>query len=144
MTETVERFRLGTTDRRLDASAIEAGGPTEWPRRPGLTVSVLPHAVFNPRFRAALHNRIERLKAANGERPETNRHDDPQFVAEALIADMQGIHRADGSPVEYTVEIGTQLLSDPGNADVLEWVANESMNLGHFYEAQVEEDEKNS
>lgn len=137
-------LQLGTTNRRLNAQAITDGVPTPCPLRPGLTVSVLPAAMFNPRYRKALQTRIERMVAENGDNGEPNRYQDPGFVADALVADMQGIRGADGSEVAYTEEIGQQVLSDPGNADVLEWVANQAMDFGHFYTAQVEEDEKNS
>ncbi len=139
-----EGVRLGTTDRRLDVGAIETGVPVECPLRPGLTVSILPAAMFSSRFRKALQHRIEALSGANGDATELGRYQDPAFVVDALVSDMAGITRADGTEISYTPELGRAVLSDPGNADVLEWVANVAMDMGQFYTQQVEEDEKNS
>lgn len=144
-TEGTETLRLGTTSRRLDPEAVESGTERECPLRPGLTVMIRPAAMFNPHFRKALQNRVQQIADANGDGLEyTARYQDPEFVAEALVADVRGITRADGSEVTYTPDLGRAVLSDPGNADVLEWIANEALDFGHFYTAQVEEDEKNS
>lgn len=143
--EVAKALQLGTTNRRLDAEAVRSGAPHDCPLRPGLTVYIRPAAMFNPSFREALQNRIQQAAEANGDGLEhANRYQDPGFVADALVAGMEGIRDADGEEVPYTPEIGRAVLADPGNADVLEWVANQAMDFGHFYAAQVEEDEKNS
>ena len=134
-------LRLGTTARRLDMSAIHSGVRVTCPLRPGLDVTILPAAMFNPRYRKAVQDFIEREIGANGNG--LHRHRDPEFVATALVADMT-ITDAEGEAVEYTPEIGTALLSDDGHADVLEWIAHEAYEFGRFYTEQVEEDAKNS
>lgn len=142
MAEETEVLRLGSTARRLDPAAIAQGVRKECPFRPGLFVLVLPAASYNPRFRKAIQ--AQRAAAADGTPPSfESRYDDPQFVAEALVADVEGIYREDGTPVEYTPELGLRILEDPGNADVREWIVTEAHSYGDYYAKQVEADAGN-
>lgn len=152
-----EAIRLGTSAKRLDPVAVEQGVTKECPYRPGLMVTLLPAASFNPRFRRAVQ--AGALKAAaklnakgstvesvqnEAEQDFLSRYDDPAFVATALVADMGGLFNGDGSEVPYTVERGTAIFSDPGNADVKEWVVNQALRYGQFYVEEIEEEAKNS
>lgn len=141
-----ETLYLGTTKRRLSPAAVEDGVPYDCPIRPGLTVTIRPAAMFNPHYRKAFQNRIQRMTEDNGDgiAEHTSRYRDSDFVVEALVADMGPLFNADGDQVEYTPERGKALLGDPGHADVLEWVSNTALDDGRYYEAEVEEDEKNS
>lgn len=149
--EAPERLFLGKSRDQLDPEAVETGVWREWPgpRRKGLRVRIRPAARFNPHFRRAIQNRVRQFVETNGDAEDaevdlTPRYEDAEFVVEALVADIEGICRADGSEVDYTRDIGVALLSDPANEDVLDWVSNEAHDFGHFYTVQVEEDEKNS
>lgn len=137
--------RLGSSSRRLDVLAVAQGIEHECPLRPGLTVTILPAGPFNARFKRALQERVERMAERNGSAEEgADRFSDPAFVAQALVLTMTGLYGADGSEIPYTPELGNQILADPGNADVLAWIANESMRYEHYYTKDVEADAKNS
>jgi hypothetical protein len=139
---------LGTTNRRLDTLAVEQGVERECdPLRPGLFVTILPAGTFNPRFRSAIQERVERMAERNGKGEDSDaldRYDDPAFVVQALVLSMRGIRKADGTEVEYTSEVGMRALSDPGNADVLGWIVNEAHVYTRYYTQGVEADAKNS
>lgn len=146
MSEATETLYLGTTKRRLDIRAVEDGVAYDCPIRPGLVVTIRPAAMFNPHFRRALTERVQRIAETNGgdSVEHTSRYRDSGFVAEALVAHMGPLKRADGTEVDYTPEIGRAVLADPGNADVLEWISNTALDDGRYYTAEVEEEEKNS
>lgn len=138
-------MRLGTSDKKLDAAAIRQGVTKECPFREGFTVTILPGASYNPRFRKAIQNATAAITPSHTIADEfTSRYEDPQFIVDALVADMGGIYGEDGEPVAYTPEIGVAILSDPGNADVKEWVVNEAHQYGSYYTKSVEQDAKNS
>lgn len=150
---------LGTGGRRLDAVAAVQGIEKECPWRSGLHVKILPAATFNPRFREAIANlqvdEAEVVRArkvvmgddrarAAASAAFISRWERPDFAASALVGDMRGIYAADGSEVAYTEEVGLKILSDPSNADVLQWIVGEAMQIGQFYTKAVEADAKNS
>lgn len=144
-----ETLRLGTTNRRLDVLAVEQGVEKECPLRPGLTVTILPAGVWNPRFQQALQARIERMaeaqaKNGDGKKPPAERNQDPEFVASALVLKMDGLYAADGSKVEYTLARGVSVLSDPANGDVMAWIVHEAQDYDRYYTGSVEADAKNS
>ena len=135
-------LRLGSSNRRLDATAIQQGVRKECPFRPGLFVMVLPAASYNPRYRKALQNARAKLDA--GEQTEfLSKYDSPEFVTEAFVADMDGLYDREGKPVPYTPERGLKILSAAQNADVLEWIANDAHAYGQFYTEAVEADAGN-
>lgn len=139
-------MRLGNSAKRLDATAIQQGVVKECPYRDGLTVRVLPAAGFNPRFRKAIQNQAVQALSDSAESAREafiNRYEDPAFVAKALVADMDPIYDDDGERLDYTPEIGEEVLSDPGNADVLQWIVNEALTYGQFYTDTVEAEAKN-
>ncbi len=141
-------LRLGSTSRKLDAAAISQGILKEHAQHPGFKVMILPAASFNPRFREAVQNEAmagvaEGKDAKEAESSFIRRYDNPEFVVDALVADMQGIYDGDGDPVPYTREIGVQVLSDLGFADVKEWIVNTAHEYGQFYAKAVEEEAKN-
>lgn len=139
-----QAIRLGTSNKRLDALAIKQGVTKECPFRPGFTVTFLPAASYNPRFRKAIQNGPRTNGDAETAAEEfLNRYDDPQFVVDALVSDMGGIYNGQGEPVTYTPELGLAILADPSNADVKEWVVNEAHHYGHFYSEGVEQDAGN-
>lgn len=152
-----ETLRLGTSNKRLDPVAVEQGVTRPCPFRPGLTITILPAASFNPRFRRAVQlgavKAAAKLKSQNGnvetateeaEDEFLGRYDDPHFIVAALVADMGGLYDGEGNEVEYTTERGLQVFSDPGNADVKEWTVNQSLLYGQFYVEEVQEQRKNS
>lgn len=143
---TTSTLRLGTTTRRLDLDAVHQGRAVECPLRPGLTVTVLPAAAYNPRYKKALQAWALRLPArSNGDAEKVEMQDhltDPQFVTDALVASMTGIYSGD-EPVEYTPDVGLEILADEANADVLGWIANEAYDYGLFYTEDVEAAAKN-
>lgn len=133
-------LRLGKTNKRLDAAAIQQGVRKECPFRPEFYVLILPGANYNPRYRKALQNAAIR---ANGDESAAredflSRYEDPAFVVDALVAGMDGIFDSEGEPVPYTPELGLEVLSAPDNADVLQWVVNEAHSYGQFYAKAVE------
>lgn len=139
-------LRLGTTHRRLDLDAIHQGKPLECPFRPGLTVTILPAATYNPRYKKALQAwgmRLSERANGSGEVEISDHLEDPVFVADALVADMAGIYDGEGNPVEYTAEIGRRVLGADANADVLSWVANAAHDYGRYYAEDVEAAAKN-
>ena len=146
-------LRLGSKDRRLDVAAMEGGVEKECTLfRPGFYVTVLPAVSFNRRYRKAMIARNERLAASNG-KPEKadseasyiiDMYADPEFVVDGLVAGMRGIYDVDGNEVEYTREVGLAVLADAGNADVLDWIANEARDYGRYYTDGLEDDAKNS
>lgn len=149
----VEVLKLGTTGRKLDAAAVEQGLRQECPFRPGFFVSILPAASYNPRYKKAMQSARVSEKAVREQDPEKrdeeigksylSRYEDPEFVAEAFVANMEGIFRGDGSPVPYTQELGAQILRDGGNADVMQWIVSEAHQYGKFYTDQVARDSGN-
>jgi hypothetical protein len=132
----VRSLRLGTTRRRLDGRAVKEGVRKECVFRPGLYVTILPGATFNPRYKAA-------ISRATDDEQFRSRYDDPEFVRDALVASMDGISDEDGEPVPYTPEVGLAVLADPGNADVREWIVSQSLEYTHYYNEQLEADAKN-
>ena len=152
-----ESLQLGSSARKLDAVAVRQGIERECPYREGVTFTILPAAHFNPRFRRAVQNRMtlavakkaNGLASEDGAHDETfveeaeGRYDDPEFIASALLADINGIRNEKGNPVKYTHERGVQILSDPSNWDVREWLINEALTLGQFYTDDVEAAAKN-
>jgi hypothetical protein len=148
-------MRLGTTTRRLDPVASKQGVRKECPYRPGLFVTLLPAAPFNPRWQRALADTIKRERAErNGDAKAAgedeaaafalDRLEDPQLLVEAVVADMDGIFDDEDKAVTYTPEVGIEILSDEGNKDVTGWIAVEAFRWGQFYVEEVERDEKNS
>jgi hypothetical protein len=152
-----ERLRLGTSGKALDATAVQQGLVKECPYRAGVTFTILPAAMWNPRFRQAVQNRLGRIalqkvngeatKVANGkaahETEYESRYDDPDFIASALVAGIDGLFNGKGNPVKYTPERAVQILSDPANWDVKEWLVNEALQWGQFYTQAVEGEAKN-
>lgn len=139
-------LRLGTTNRRLDPDAVKSGVRKACPYRPGLHVTLLPAAHFNARWQQALAEaaRRERARGEDAEGGVMERLSDPQLLVDAIVADMDGIYDEDGEEVEYTPELGLQILSDEGNRDVADWIASQAFQWGHFYTEEVRADEKNS
>jgi len=144
-------MRLGSSPRRLDILAVEQGVEHECPLRPEFYVTVLPAGTWNPRFKRALQQRVERISERNG-RPDTDaaedefrdRYDDPAFVLDALVLSMRGIYGPTGEERPYTHDIGLNVLADPHNADVLAWIVNQAHLYGRYYEDGLEADAKNS
>lgn len=139
------QLQLGSSARRLDPAAIAMGRRKECPFRPGFFVSILPGASYNPRFRKAIQNVRLASAGKTEEEKETrflSRYEDPVFVVDALVADMEGIVGRSG-PVTYTAEIGLKVLSDPANADVLSWISGEAHSYGQFYTEEVQSDKGN-
>lgn len=149
---TTETLRLGATDRRLDLEAVGHGIEKECPFRPGFFVTILPGLAFNGRYQRALISLGERIaaqaskKEADGAAVQAvdDRFRDPVFVVEAVVAGMRGLFAADGSEVAYTPEVGVQVLSDPGHADVLAWIGNEAHDYARYYTDQLRADAGNS
>lgn len=146
-----EALRLGNSNRKLDEAATHQGIEKECPMRPGLVVTILPGASWNPRYAKATRNWA--MSATDADTPEEakeqaeeafrDRYDDPEFVAEALVADMSGLYNAKGNEVQYTTERGIAILADPGNADVRQWIVNQAHQYGQYYTEAVEEDAGN-
>lgn len=138
-------LRLGTSNRRLDEAAISQGVDKECPFRPGLVVTILPGASYNPRFRKAIQNAALKSNgdAESAKEKFLSRYDDPEFVVEALVSDMKGLYNENGNEVKYTTERGLAIFSDPANADVKEWVVTQAHQYGQFYTESVEEDAGN-
>lgn len=145
-------IRLGTTTKRLDQAAVQQGVEVECPFRPDFFVTVLPGATWNPRFRVALQNQKARGWVPDGaegaELTAAERflrvYDDPEFIAEALVAGWRGVVGADGAEVEFDQALCVAVLSDPGNLDVREWIVNQATTYGRFYTESVEEEAGNS
>lgn len=156
-----ETLRLGTRDRRLDEAATQQGRecvPPDYLGLDGVTVWVLPAATYNPRARRAIQNVARSMANGNGRRItaedlEGDAEDlsdevneilyDPRFVVDALVADIDGLYNGKGNAVKYTRDRGLAILSDPGYADVLDWIVTEAKRLGKYYSETVEEDAGN-
>lgn len=139
-------MRLGTTTRRLDTEAVEQGVEKECPHRPGLFVRVLPAASWNQRFKERVRREneavVQRMKE-NGDPGKVDYYDDAEFIADTVVAGMRGLYDDEGNEVEYTPELGAQILADPYNADVKEWVVLQAKQYGRYYREEVEKDAGN-
>lgn len=149
-----ESLRLGTTDRKLDAVAVQQGLTRDCPHREGLKVTILPAANFNPRFQkavqeqlmaAALRSRAKKAEEPNGEANTHvwNRYEDPQFIATALVSNMDGLYGANNKKRKYTPALGAEIFADPSHWDVKQWVVNEALDLAQFYVQEVQAEAKN-
>lgn len=143
-----DALKLGTTDRRLVVDAVAGGIEKECLYRPGLFVTMLPAAAFQKRFARALIAFGERAAAEDSPNDyatyEVDSRLDPVLVVDGVIVTMRGIYGADGEEVAYTREVGLQILTDPGNADVLSWISNEARQLAEYYSDRLEDEAGNS
>lgn len=139
------KFRLGTTDRHLDADAVDDGVRLECPLRPGLFVTITPAASYNRAYRAALSDWRERWDGSKDAKPSDDLgkwYESAEVVARGIVRDMDPIFE-DGEPVEYTPELGVEILSDRSQADVLTWIADMSVTSAHFFNRAMEADAGN-
>ncbi len=158
-----ETLRLGTTNRRLDAVAVEQGREFPCPLRPGLTITILPAAEFNPRYVRAIRKSTEAVRDLLSEAKDQDKEakkilekgareesilgelSTAEFLVEAIVTDIKGLFNHEtGEELEYTPERGLRILSDPGHADVKNWIAMQATRFGHFYVKQTEKDLGNS
>ncbi len=138
-------MKLGTTNRRLDAKAITQGIEVECPMRPGFFVTILPGAMYNPRYRKAVQEDADRVaEMAPSDAEVVNRYDSLDFVVRALVSGMRGITDDEGNPVPYSPEMAKDVLGATENSDVRDWLISEAHNYGQFYTDSVEKDAKNS
>lgn len=137
-----EVIRLGTQAKRLDVELIEKGERLEAPMAPGVFVTVLPWGDHNKLFRKALRTRATR-EAMGGKTgaPEgdevrdylVDRTEDPGFVVDALILDIEGLVDAEGDPLPYTKERALVILKDPAWSHFLNWIVGNAFRLSNRY-----------
>lgn len=150
-----ETLKLGAKGRRLDLDVIENGLEREAPMAPGVTFRILPWGTHNPRYRKALQARAqrnaeERKALEEADDPEAAARDyllakqeDPEFIVDAVLADIDGLLNGNGNPVKYTRERGVRILSDPEWAHLRDWVVGVAFQAAGKYKEEVEETGKN-
>ena len=137
-----EVIRLGTQARRLDVALIEQGERVEAPMAPGVFFTVLPWGDQNRRFRRALRARAmkEGLRGKSDAPEGEELHDylsdlteDPAFVVDAVLLDVEGLVDGEGEPLEYTRDRILGVLKDPGFSHVLSWLVGVALRLAGRY-----------
>jgi hypothetical protein len=144
-----DALRLGESPRPLDLDVIENGVEREAPMAPGVTFRILPWAVHNPRYKRALQEHARR-DASEGKVPKGEtleeagrdymaaRQEDPVFIVDAVLADIEGLLNEKGNPIQYTRERGIQILSDPEWAHLRDWLVGESWRIAATYKREVD------
>lgn len=141
----MSEVRLGQSPKKLDLSVVEHGVTKEAPMAPGVHFTVLPWATYNPRYRRALEKRAIRDRV-NGKAPSDEeserefilrRAEDPEFIVDAVLADIEGLLNEAGNAVSYTRERGVQILSDPAWTHLREWIVGEAYRAANIYEDGV-------
>jgi hypothetical protein len=144
MTETL---RLGRKPRKLDLEVIEQGVRKEAPMAPGVFFRILPWGTHNRRYKLATQKRAARQsaegKALDGDGDIRGfmlaQQEDPEFIVDAVLADVEGLLNAKGNEVKYTRERGIAILSDPAWAHLRDWIVGESWRAAGIYQEEVED-----
>jgi hypothetical protein len=153
-----ETLRLGTSAKPLNVELADQGKALECPHAPGVYFQIAPWSQTNRRFRRALERRqIREALAARTQKDSGQVSDeeivlrsidgmreDPEFLTDAIILDVDGLLDGEGSPVEYTRARGLQILSDPQWRHIRDWVADEALIMASQLQNAVETDAKNS
>lgn len=141
---------------RLKPDAVERGVELEVPHPvtgepTGFFVVVRAADAWSRPFKRHMRSAVERALTklqANGENPDAETTDlgfadDIEFIVDALVGDMRPIYE-DDEEVPFTRERGIELLSDPENAWLKEWVVRQAQLYWRFYAEEVAADEGNS
>lgn len=153
-------IRLGTKAKRLDLDVATNGVTRECPWAPGVHFTVLPWGTQNKRYKQALQKWAMQSRAEkNGQKggpdavdvdPEEgtkrfleSKTEDPEFIVDAVLADIDGLLNEKNNPIKYTRERGLKILSDPEWAHVRDWVVGLAMQAASTYKEDLEEEAKN-
>jgi hypothetical protein len=67
----------------------------------------------------------------------TDREYDPEFIADAVIVDIEGLRNGSGNAVQYSRERGIAVLSDPTMVHFREWVVTQAQILAAGLEIET-------
>jgi hypothetical protein len=151
-----ETLQLGTSPRPLDVELVDNGITLEAPMTPGVEYTITPWSNNNRRFRRAMERRFaRRALSANGTTAPENLddeelleeyeglRDDPEFVVDAVLRDIDGLLNENGNPVKYTRERGLQVLSDDNWRHLRNWICDQALMLTRRINRATEDDEGN-
>jgi hypothetical protein len=157
-----EVLRLGEKPKLLDLDVLENGLRRECPWAPGVFFTVLPWGTQNKRYRKAMQLRAMRERAERNGKARSNeqpgaedletqaaewidaKQKDPEFIADAVLKDIEGLLNEKGNPIKYSRERAVQILSDPACVHIRDWVVGTAHQAANTYKANVEESAKNS
>lgn len=136
-----EVIRLGAQPLRLDGDVAVHGKREECPYAPGVTFHLLPWAMWNLRFKRALQKRARQIVQEEGDAVSERAQEieaDGEFVAQAVVADIEGLLDGDGNPLPYSHERGVAILSDPGWAHITSWVVQTAQGIALTFDRGVD------
>ena len=153
-----EILRLGTSPKPLNVELADQGKVLECPYATGVYFQIAPWSQANRRFRRALERRqIREALAARTSKDHAQVSDeeivlrsidgmreDPEFLVDAIVMDIDGLLDGEGNAVEYTRARGLQILGDDQWRHVRDWLSDESLIMASQLQNAVEMDAKNS
>ena len=140
-----ETLRLGSAPRRLDLEVVEQGVRREAPMAPGVFFRILPWGDHNKRYRVAFQRAVANGRWAGDGLGENEAaefmlglQEEPEFIVDAVLADVEGLLNEKGNEIKYTRERGVQILADPEWAHLKRWVVMQSQVAAGIWKEEVE------